>query len=98
LGISETCRRFFRALQQAQWYAADHPEETARLMADQTGLASATTRTAMQRHRYHLRLDDEILSSLAQTAQFLKTQKIISNLPDFSACATPEFVTLSRSE
>jgi sulfonate transport system substrate-binding protein len=64
-------------MQQAEKYAADHPDESARIMAEETGLALATTRRAMQRHRYHLRLDNEIRSSLEQTALFLKDQKII---------------------
>jgi sulfonate transport system substrate-binding protein len=92
----EAFRRFFRAMQRAQQYAADHPDETAPMMAEETGLALATTRTAMQRHDYHLRLDDEILSSLNQTAVFLKDQKIIHNVPDFKTCAIPGMLNTSR--
>ena len=85
-------RRLFLALQQAEHYAAAHPDETVRIMAGETGLALATTQRAMQRHRYHLRLDDEILSSLDQTARFLNTQKIIPNLPDFKTGVNPDLV------
>jgi sulfonate transport system substrate-binding protein len=85
-------RRFFLALQQAEQYAAAHPDETFRIMAGETGLALATTQRAMERHRYHLRLDDEILSSLDQTARFLNAQKIIPNLPDFKTGVNPDLV------
>ena len=69
---------------------ADHPDETVRIMAQETVLELATAqRRAMQRHRYNLQLDDESLSSLEQTARFLKDQKIIPAEPDFRSCPTP---------
>jgi hypothetical protein len=65
-------------------------------MAHATGLAPATTRTAMQRHRYHLRLDAEIISSLEQTARFLKSQNIISRVPDLGACMAGEGLSMTQ--
>ena len=92
----EAFRRFFRAMAQAERYAADHPDETARIMAEETGLALTTTQMAMQRHKYDLRLDDEILTSLEKTARFLKTQKIISQLPDVKESVVPELLEESN--
>jgi len=89
---SEDVRAFLRALKAAERYAAEHPEETADIMAAETGLDSATTRRAMQRHEYRLRLDEDVLSSLEQTAGFLKSQQIIGNTPDFKVAAAPRFL------
>jgi sulfonate transport system substrate-binding protein len=95
-GQPEAFGRFFSALRQAEAYAAGHFDETARMMADETGLALTTTRRAMQRHQYRLRLDNEIFASLKQTAAFLKAQKVISNLPDFKTCTVPDDAITSR--
>jgi hypothetical protein len=39
----------------------------------------------MQRHVYALRLDNSILTSLRQTADFLREQGIIRDVPDLMA-------------
>jgi len=89
---SDDARAFIRALKAAQRYAAEHPAETADIMAAETGLDPATTRRAMQRHEYRLRLDRDMVSSLEQTARFLKSQQIISEMPDFTLVADPQFL------
>ena len=95
-GGAEAFGRFFNAMRQAEAYAARHPDEIARLMADETGLALATTRRAMQRHQYRLGLDNEIFSSLEQTAVFLKDHKIIPVVPDFKTCTVSDYTITSR--
>ena len=90
--------RFIRALAGAEAYASAHPNETVGIMSAQTGLGPATTRSAMQRHQYRLRLDATILTSLEQSARFLFDQQIITKLPDFAASINPSLLARSASE
>jgi aliphatic sulfonates family ABC transporter substrate-binding protein len=83
-------QRFFRAMKKAELYVSEKPEETADIIAAETGLTVDTTKRAMKQHEYHLRIDSAILSSLEQTALFLKGQKIITKLPDLSIAAVPD--------
>jgi aliphatic sulfonates family ABC transporter substrate-binding protein len=83
-------RRFLRALDRAERFIAAQPDETAALLARATGLAPETARRAMERHAYRLTLDPDILSSLQDTARFLKGQGIIEAVPDFARAISPE--------
>lgn len=82
---ADIVKRFLSALKRAELYVADHPNETIAIMALETGLSLSTTQKAMSRHRYRLRLDSEIRSSLEKTALFLKSQNIIKEVPDLSS-------------
>jgi ABC-type nitrate/sulfonate/bicarbonate transport system substrate-binding protein len=82
--------RFLRALDRAEAFIAERPDETAAILARTTGLDPATARQAMGRHDYRLRLDPEILSSLQDTARFLKGQGIIEAVPDIPGATSPE--------
>jgi aliphatic sulfonates family ABC transporter substrate-binding protein len=75
---------FIRALRSAEAFVRKRPDETARILGDATGLSIKVTRQAMTRHSYSLTLDETILSSLRQTARFLKAQKKIEQLPNLS--------------
>ncbi|MFU2208874.1 ABC transporter substrate-binding protein [Solidesulfovibrio sp. C21] len=83
---------FFAALKKAAAYAAAHPEETARIMAAQTGLPLPATKAALARHVYRLRLDDGIVKSLSATADFLVREKVIPAAPDMAVVIDREFV------
>ncbi len=85
-------RSFLKALKRAEQYAADHPDETAAIMADETGLSPKVAEEAMKRHRYRIRLDGAILSSLERTACFLQGQTILEELPDIAGSARPDFL------
>lgn len=74
-------RRFFRALARAEQFIRKYPEKSAVILGTETGLTSALTRKAMQRHSYHLQLDQTSLKSLVATACFLKGQQKITQLP-----------------
>lgn len=74
-------RRFVSALARAEQFIRRHPEETAALLAKETGLSPALARKAMQRHSYKLQLDKTTRTSLEATALFLKDHKKISHLP-----------------
>lgn len=76
--------KLLKAMKKAEVYAKNNPEEMVAMMSAETGLSPETARKAMQLHEYRLRLDASILSSLEQTAQFLKGQGILSDLPDFT--------------
>lgn len=89
-GREEEIRSFLRALRRAERYVADHPDEAAAMMAEETGLSSKVTREAMKRHQYRIRLDETILSSLDETARFLRGQKILDDLPDIAGAARPD--------
>jgi sulfonate transport system substrate-binding protein len=81
-------QKFLQSLKKSATYVAEHPQETASIMTQEIELPLSTTKHAMARHQYDLRLDAEIFSSLKQTAQFLQGQDIIDELPDLSAPAT----------
>ena len=95
LNRPDHAKRFMNALKKAEHYAAEHLEETAEIMTAETGLALTTTRKAMQRHHYGLRLDQAIISSLEQSALFLKKQGIITQLPDFDSVTFPNGLDMS---
>lgn len=85
-------RALLRALRRAERFVRDRPDETAEVLARTTGLPPDVARRAMGRHTYRLQLDNETLASLTRTAEFLRQQKQIDVLPDFSAAADPEFL------
>ncbi len=89
---TEQMQRFVQALRKAQDYVAAHPEETVALMSAETGLSPASTRAAMERHQYSLRLDSGITGSLQKTAQFLHEQKMIGQEPDWTTAIHKSFV------
>jgi len=89
-----TVNRLMRALEKASQYVAGHQEETASLLATETGLSIEATRGAMLRHDYHLRLDESILSSLKQTALFLKQQNLVNETPDWAVTLNHNFMPL----
>lgn len=80
---------FVQALQDAERFVQDHPEQTVDIMAKATGLPPEVVRSAMARHAYTLTMDDTIMGSLSETAAFLKRSGNIKKVPDFATtCAT----------
>lgn len=77
--------RFIRALKKAEDFAAKHPDQVAVIMSKETGLSLSSVKRAIELHQYKLRLDESILRSLSDTAEFLKAEKIINQLPDFDS-------------
>lgn len=90
-------KAFLRAMKKAEQYAAQHPRETVRIMAQATGLSLKTIQRAMKRHQYQLRLDASILASLKKTADFLKDEQIITTSPDLAAATRFEFLASERN-
>lgn len=86
--------RFIGALRAAEMFVREHPDETAEILASATGLPLEIARRAMRRHSYRLSLDGTILSSLRDTALFLKKENKINQLPDFSTVATSSYLDL----
>lgn len=91
-GKNDVVIRFVKALKEVEVYAKAHPDETAAIMAKETGLRLETTIKAMARHQYSLRLDAPIMHSLEQTALFLKGQNIIQNVPYFTKAADKSYL------
>lgn len=71
---------------------ADHSDAAMNIIAAETGLPVETLQSAMSRHTYHLKLDATVLNSLKQTAEFLKNQNIIVQIPDFDQAVWPKLV------
>ena len=88
----ESVKKLLRAMKRAELYVAEHPKETVAIVASETGLPLPTSKKAMKRHTYKLRLDPEIRSSLEQTSLFLKKQNIIKEVPDFSAVMETDLI------
>jgi len=91
-GRDEDVIRFLQALKKAETFVIENPEETAKILAEATGLTPVVARYAMAKHSYRLRLDEAIMESLNKTAEFLKDQKIISVIPDFPSVITNRYV------
>ena len=92
LGRKKTeMEKFVKAMKRAEDFISQYPKETARIMSVQTGLSAATAQKVIKRHQYGLRLDRPILDSLHQTARFLKEERIIDRLPDFSTIVKMDF-------
>ncbi len=85
-------KRFVAALTRAEEYSRTHPQEVIDLMSAETGLSPASTRSAIARHQYRLRLDEGIVTSLKKTALFLKEQKVIEKTPDWTHAIEGAFV------
>lgn len=92
LNRPDVVKSFLRALKKGEQYAAEHPEETVEIMAEETGLSPDTVRQAMQSHQYRIRLDQTIISNLKKTAMFLKGQSIVSQVPDFVLNASSDYI------
>jgi ABC-type nitrate/sulfonate/bicarbonate transport system substrate-binding protein len=91
----EKVRRFLRALRRAEQFVQDQPERTAAILAAVTGLSPDVARHAMRRHTFTMSLDDTILASLRQTAEFLKAQGILPQVPDFGEVADAKYLTMA---
>ncbi|OQX16105.1 MAG: hypothetical protein BWK76_12125 [Desulfobulbaceae bacterium A2] len=85
-------QKFFRALQRAERFIRQHPEETIAILGKETGLPVAIARAAMERHSYHVQLDAPTMASLHQIAAFLLEQKKIQQLPDIDGQSTDRFI------
>lgn len=74
---------FIRAMEQALMFLRQHSGEAHQIVASTLNLPQDVIASAMQRHHYHLTLDESIRASLKQTAHFLIQQQIITTEPDF---------------
>lgn len=90
--------RFFRALKRAEVFANAHRDEVAEILARQSGLSVSAVSSAMSRHTYALQLDQTVMDSLQQTAEFLHTQGVLSTKPDCGAVCDPEVLSLVHAE
>jgi len=83
---------FMQALKTAEGFVRAHPEETAEIMARGTGLPREVMQSAMERHTYALTMDAPIVSSLSETAAFLKAHGKLHKVPDFTATFTDRYL------
>lgn len=83
---------FMLALKNAEAFVRAHPEETAVIMAKATGLPETVMQSAMARHTYALGLDEAIVTSLSETAAFLKGHGKIGRAPDFASVCTTAYL------
>ncbi|MBN2644727.1 MAG: ABC transporter substrate-binding protein [Desulfuromonadaceae bacterium] len=73
---------FKQALLQALDFLQQQPQKARQIIAETLNLPLEVTIRAMQRHQYQLVLDDSIRHSLRQTAEFLRQQRIIEQIPE----------------
>ncbi|MEW6594769.1 MAG: ABC transporter substrate-binding protein [Thermodesulfobacteriota bacterium] len=88
--------RFFRALARAEAFIRQEPAAAAAILSKETGLFPALATKAMALHSYRLQLDGVTLASLKQIAAFLKEQKKIDRLPDFTAMSRDRYLPVMR--
>jgi len=88
----DEAKAFMRALGDAEAYLKAHPVETARIMAEATGLPQGVLTSAMARHHYALGLSATTLESLSTTARFLKSQGIIAAEPNLQVACTDAYL------
>jgi len=72
---------FRRGLQRALTFLHRYPQQAEKIVATTLNLPPDVIKQAMARHTYHLKLDQAILTSLADTGDFLLQQKIIRQQP-----------------
>ena len=94
----EKVRQFLRALRHAEMFVRDHPEQTAVIIANATGLSNEVAHRAMRRHTYAVNLDDAVRASLRQTAEFLRMQRIIRQAPDFEQTVSGEYLKAALAQ
>ena len=88
--------RFLRALYAAEKFISDYPDQTAEILAKTTGLPLDVARQSMTLHDYKLRLDGIVIASLENSADFLKSEDLIENTPDFSAVSSMLYLNLAQ--
>jgi aliphatic sulfonates family ABC transporter substrate-binding protein len=88
---------FLRAMAQATRFVADHPEETADILAQVSGLDRDLCLKAMKRHSYALTLNDTIIESLTQTGKSLVAHGTIPGLPDIREFVRPALLKRALS-
>ncbi len=85
-------RALLRGLRRAERFIAEQPEESVTILARVTGLPPALVQRSMALHSYRLVLDEGILSSLKESAAFLRQQGIIDRLPDLRRVSAPGYL------
>jgi len=65
---NDKLQKFFRALEKAERFIAENPEESSAIVAQVTGLSKKTCMKSMQIHRYTIGIDSIRINSLEETA------------------------------
>lgn len=89
---------FMRAMRRAEKFVRRHPGRATALLSRVSGLPSDSTRRAMQRHTYRLRLGADIRRSLAKTADFLHSAGTIDARPDWETSLDNRVVAASPDQ
>jgi sulfonate transport system substrate-binding protein len=85
-------RNLLGALHRAERFIRENPKETETILARATGLPADLVERSMALHEYRLVLDEPVLASLEDTAEFLRSQGIIDRLPDLRRAADAGFL------
>ncbi|MEA3400067.1 MAG: ABC transporter substrate-binding protein [Armatimonadota bacterium] len=90
----EAARAVVRATQAAAEWIDEHPQETADLISVRSGVAPAREREMLKDYNFGTDLTRSVIDSLEMTAQFLKDQGRIDEVPDIdSQLALPDLLT-----
>lgn len=88
----EEAVKFLRAMAKATKFVAEHPEKTAGILAEITGLDKGLCLRAMKRHSYDLNLSDAMLDSLTKTGKSLADHGRIPAVPDLRKFTRPRLL------
>ncbi|MDY6878954.1 MAG: NrtA/SsuA/CpmA family ABC transporter substrate-binding protein [Desulfatiglans sp.] len=84
--------KVLRALNRAEDFVEGHWDEAAVIQSEINGLGPEVIKRAMGFHSYSVSLDSKIRKSLMASAQFLKTNGTIDQMPDFDVALAPSYL------
>ncbi|ARM30165.1 ABC transporter substrate-binding protein [Prosthecochloris sp. HL-130-GSB] len=85
-------RKLMKALSRARIFLEVSPDSAAGIMSEVTGLGKHETSRSMSFHSYGLKLDEETITSLDETARFLLSQGTIQSVPDIPERSDAKFI------
>lgn len=85
-----------RATQRAVDFMRAHPKEAAEIISQTTGVPAAKEQKVMQTLSWGVRLDQGIVNSLKQTADFLYNLEKIQRVPDWKKVIDDSFVRRAK--
>jgi sulfonate transport system substrate-binding protein len=83
---------FLKALVRGNQFILDNPEQTAVLIGNATGLDLAVASRSMEFHFFEIKMDEQIKSSLKQTATFLRELGYLTKEPDWDKAIDESFL------
>lgn len=83
---------FLKALSQAEEFIRQNRKSAIHFLSDAIILDPTIIPHYLHWHKFDLRLDDKIITSLERTAAFLQNEQLINTIPDFTKTTTTEYL------